>query len=311
MQHLDPTLHQKQGDYEGAMVLFEECRAGRAEVLSVKHPDYLITLNGMASVKADQGDCDGAMVLYEECKTGRAEVLGVKHPYYLATLNNIANVKADQGDYEGAMVLYEECKAGQAEIKHPDYLGTLNNMANIKADQGDYEGAMELYEECKAGQAEMLGVNHPDYLGTLNNIANVKHRQGDRDGAMVLYKQCKAGIVKHSSYLASLSDMTVVKQKQFGPVLSYRYEPVLYGSGLAAQLILSSRDVRTATQLMQEEGPAAAGSPKPDDGDWTQLEHDCAPLLQKEGSAAAGRWIMDENGDPVNAGPKPRRCAVQ
>jgi tetratricopeptide (TPR) repeat protein len=212
------SLFQDQGEYDLALLLYEECLAKRRRVLCEDHPSTLGSLNNLAGLFYSKGEYDRALPLYEECLAKNKLILGEDHPDTLISLNSLAALFYSNGEYDRALPLFEECLAQRNGVlgdHHPSTLDSLNNLANLFESKGEYDRALPLYEECLAKSKCVLGDDHPDTLTPLNNLAVLFESKGEYDRALPLYEEClaKSKCVlgdDHPDTLASLDNLAVL-----------------------------------------------------------------------------------------------------
>jgi tetratricopeptide (TPR) repeat protein len=70
----------KNGEYDRALPLYEECLAGRKRVLGDDNPDTLISLNNLAVLYEVMEEFDKALPIYEDCFKRHMRVLGKDNP---------------------------------------------------------------------------------------------------------------------------------------------------------------------------------------------------------------------------------------
>jgi predicted ATPase len=141
------TLTWRQGDFAGAIALFEDClavwrKAGDAEGIAT-------ALNGLANAALDLDDLVRAQAHFEE-SLALARTLGV--PDGIARpLTGLASVARERGDYAQAEALIEEALAlsqdGQTAGVAWDTAGWLNAWGEGFLRQGDFARAEPLFEE--------------------------------------------------------------------------------------------------------------------------------------------------------------------
>ena len=162
------------GDYQKGLELNLKVAELRKVVLGENHPDYLGSLNNLASSYSLLGDYQKGLEIFLKIADIQKETLGDKHPDYLTVLNNLALSYSDIGDYQKGLELnlkVAELRKVVLGENHPDYLGSLNNLASSYSLLGDYQKGLEIFLKIADIQKETLGDKHPDYLLTLGNLS--------------------------------------------------------------------------------------------------------------------------------------------
>jgi tetratricopeptide (TPR) repeat protein len=134
------------------------------EVLGERHPDYLNSLNNLATLHESQGSYTAAKALYQRVLAVRKEVLGERHPDYAQCLDNLAGLFHSQGEYAAARPLYERALAARKEVlgeRNSDYANSLNNLGLLLDSQGDHAAARPLLERAMTIKKDVLGERHP------------------------------------------------------------------------------------------------------------------------------------------------------
>ena len=191
-RHNIASCYDSKGDYDAALVIYNEVQKAKLELLGPNHPSYLTTRNNIASCYDSKGEYDAALVIYNEVQKVELGLLGPNHPDYLTTRHNIASCYRRKGDYDAALVIYNEVQKVQLELlgpNHPSYLTTRHNIASCYKSKGENDAALVIYNEVQKVKLELLGPNHPDYLTTRHNIALCYQSKGEYDAALVIYNE--------------------------------------------------------------------------------------------------------------------------
>ena len=210
-RHNIASCYKSKGEYDAALVIYNEVQKVTLELLGPNHPDYLTTRHNIALCYKSKGEYDAALVIYNEVQKVRLELLGPNHPHYLTTRHNIASCYDSKGDYDAALVIFNEVQKVTLELlgpNHPSYLTTRHNIALCYDSKGDYDAALVIFNEVQKVRLELLGPNHPDYLTTRHNIALCYVSKGEYDAALVIYNEVQKARLEllgpnHPSYLTT------------------------------------------------------------------------------------------------------------
>ena len=100
------------GAYDRAEPLFEESLAAKRRTLGDEHPETLISINNLGSLREAKGDLAGAEPLYEEGLAASRRTLGDEHPDTLISIHNLGLLRKAKGDLAGSEALLEEAASG-------------------------------------------------------------------------------------------------------------------------------------------------------------------------------------------------------
>ncbi|MCX4239185.1 tetratricopeptide repeat-containing serine/threonine-protein kinase [Paraliomyxa miuraensis] len=181
-----------QGEYEQALLHFDQALRIREETLGAEHPSVATSLNDLGNVLADQGEYEQAMLHFDQALRIREKALGASHPDVAESLNDLGNVLADQGKYEQALFHLERAlriREGALGASHPNLAIGLSNLGIVLADQGEYEQARIQHERALRITEEALGAAHPDLALSLNNLGGVLYAQGAYEQALMHYER--------------------------------------------------------------------------------------------------------------------------
>ncbi len=187
------------GEYDKALLLFEQALQIDKKAYGNKHPFYALSLNNLAVLYNSQGKYDQALPLFKQALQIRKEVLGLQHPRYAESLNNLAVLYRAQGEYDKALPLFKQALEIHQQVlglQHPDTANSLNNLAALYQAQGEYDRVLPLYDQALEIYKQVLGLQHPDYAVSLNNLSFLYCSQGEYDKALPLYEQAVAIVVK-------------------------------------------------------------------------------------------------------------------
>jgi tetratricopeptide (TPR) repeat protein len=178
------TLHHRQGNYDEARPLYEECLQKRKVLLGNNHQDTLVSMNDLGLLYYQQGDYENAAPLYQEYYQKCRSKLGKSHPNTLISMSNLALLYKQQGKYDEAQKLYEDClqrKKSKLGSDHPSTLVSMNNLALVYKEQGSYDDARRLLEDCLERTKSRLGDNHPSALEATRNLESLQLVQTAND----------------------------------------------------------------------------------------------------------------------------------
>jgi CHAT domain-containing protein/tetratricopeptide (TPR) repeat protein len=187
------------------------------KILGEKHPDYLMSLNNLATAYTTLGEYQKALEISLQDVELRKEVLGEKHPDYFSSLSNLSIIYYYLGNYEESLEVSLRLVELQKEVlgeKHPDYLSSMNVLAIIYSDNGDYKEALGIYLNVVELEKEALGENNEDYLTSLMRLASVYSSLGKYQMALeIKLKVVELGKYvwgeKHPDYLSSLGNLAL------------------------------------------------------------------------------------------------------
>lgn len=183
------------GDYASALAQAQKLEVIVKERYGPGHPNYAVSLNGIAIVYERLGKYAEAENLYKRALTIKEKAVGADHPDMAPSLNNLANVYLRQGKYAEAEALYKRTAAINEKTlgaNHPDVATTLNNLATVYKDQARYAEAANLHKRVLAIREKALGSDHPNVAGSLQNLASVYNAQGKFADAERDYKRALA-----------------------------------------------------------------------------------------------------------------------
>jgi CHAT domain-containing protein len=192
--------------------------ATRKEVLVEQNPEYLRSLNNLASVYSALGNYRDALEITQKVVELSKVALGVNHPDYLHYLSNLGSAYNDLGNYQKALEINLMTSELRKEIlgeKHPDYLTSLNNIAMVYSELGNYQDDLEIRLKVAELSKEILGAKHPVYLLYLSNLGMAYLDLGNYQKALeinLMTSELRKEILgeKHPDYLTSLNNLAVV-----------------------------------------------------------------------------------------------------
>ena len=152
------------GEYEEALVLYEEAVAGFIEVHGHDHLDVAKTLENMAIIYRRQGQYQKALQVYESVLATKIQVCGQDHLDVAASYNNIGNVYRSLGDFEKALFHHEKALEIRTRVvgqDHPDVAISKFNMAILLGNMDKKAESKQMFREAADIFRVALGADHP------------------------------------------------------------------------------------------------------------------------------------------------------
>ena len=180
------------GLYTEARTQLERALDLRRQLLGVKNPDTLKTMDRLGYVAFLQGKYPEAETILSNALTIQRRTLGPEHPDTLSTLNTLATTTWAEGKYPQAEALDTqilEIRRRMLGPENPSTLTTMGNLAIIYDEEGKYAQAEALYTQSLEIRRRVLGPDHPDTLGSMNNLANLYWAEGKYARAEALFTQ--------------------------------------------------------------------------------------------------------------------------
>ena len=184
------TLLQDRGDFEGALILFDQALAFYRRAPAAA--GIALCLNNSAWLAAERADFDRADRLYREAEAIQRRLFDEFHPQLATTLANRGLLSSQRGDLDQAEELLSQALAMYREslgTAHPKVAITLNNLASVETQREDFEAAEDHYGKALEIQQRTLGPNHAETANTLNNLAQVLALTGKLDQAKGLFER--------------------------------------------------------------------------------------------------------------------------
>jgi tetratricopeptide (TPR) repeat protein len=176
-----------QGDYEGAVVLWQESLAISRELDD--KPGIAWSVLSMGQVARLHGEHERANARFEESLSLFQE-LGIKLGVALS-LNYLGFVAADQREYERAVTRCNESLALFRELGDKRGIGfSLWTLGRVASEQGEYERAVSLLEEKLAVDRELD--NRWGVAESFLHLGFVASDQGEHERAAELYEESLA-----------------------------------------------------------------------------------------------------------------------
>lgn len=202
-----------EGQYQDALLLFDEVSDIRDALLGKDHPDYARSLNKIGNCYADLGDNDKALEFYTQALNIIEKALGKESQDYAGILNNIGNSFSDLGDYNKALEYLNESLAIREKVhgkRHPYYAQSLLNIGGCYSILGDDIKALECFFQALDINEKAYGKDHPECATCLSNIGYCYIYLGDYNKGLeycqkALLIRKKVFGTEHPDYANSLS----------------------------------------------------------------------------------------------------------
>ncbi|RYP18335.1 hypothetical protein DL767_009855 [Monosporascus sp. MG133] len=210
------------GKYEEAEQMHRQTSELRETVLGRKHPDTLMSMDGLAESLRGQGKYKEAEQMHRQVLELRETVLGREHPDTLTSMNNLALVLISQGKCKEAEPMHRQIlKLREAFLgrKHPDTFISMDGLAESLRGQGKYKEAEQMHRQVLELRETVLGREHPYTLTSMNYLAAVLDSQGKYKEAEQMHRQTleamKAVLGKgHPTTLLSMNNLATVLNSQ-------------------------------------------------------------------------------------------------
>lgn len=162
------------GDYEQAVVAYDEHVAHLVETLGEDHPETLAQSVSMLTALHDNGDHRRALELAQDTYALADRRLGGEHPTTLASMLVLASSLRENGQFQRAksvdQELLDRCERLLGTY-HPRTLQAATALACDHASCGDPERARDLNERTLDRCRRVLGEDHPDTLACAMDLA--------------------------------------------------------------------------------------------------------------------------------------------
>ena len=246
--------HRNAGNYSRAVALADQSLQSTRLLMGEQHPDYAVSLSGVADLCASMGDYARAETLYAQARDILQNVYGEEHSRFGEILNNLASVYVRMGEYERAEQLYRQDRdiAGRTlGREHRYFAASLSSLANVCRLRGEYARAEALYAQARDIYATALGENHPEYASNLYNLAGVYSLIGETDQAESLFTRARDTYrdllgEEHLDYASSLNELSRLYSLMGDPV---RAEQL----GMQAHQVLVQVAAKTLPSLSEAE----------------------------------------------------------
>ncbi|NEQ51083.1 MAG: tetratricopeptide repeat protein [Leptolyngbya sp. SIO3F4] len=227
-----------QGQYQEALVVWEQLLELRQQELSPDSPLIASALNGVAEVNRVLGNFEVAKPLYQQALEIYGMSLPEDHPFVATTLNNLGLVYIQLGQFAEAEPLLQRSIAIQERLGDPGILArSYNNLGELYRNQGNYNQAVEYFQRAIEQAIQSSGPDAPDVGLASSNLGAVEQQRGNFDAAEKLFLRAidiyrGAFGETHPNLALALLNLGTVYQAQS------RYDEVeqLYNDALSIQL---------------------------------------------------------------------------
>jgi tetratricopeptide (TPR) repeat protein len=182
----------KQGKYDLAEPLLQECLTNMKIELGESHPNTLTAMNSLALVLFKNQKLVEARSLFIQCLNGREVHLGELHVDTLETMRNLAEVFRETGKQDEAGTFYMGCHKKRKEVlgeSHPDTVQSLKDLAMGYFNHKKYPSAQPLLEALYQIEKTMFGDNDRTVVDTMGCLIVSYCEQNKHDLAEPLVLQ--------------------------------------------------------------------------------------------------------------------------
>ena len=166
----------KAGQWEEAVLCWENALEIRLQVLGKDHPDVANTLNNMGIALGRLEEYDDAMICLNRALKIRTAIHGETHLEIAATYHNIGNIFQQMKDYESALRSFEEAKKTQLLLKEDLLVArTCNAMGHLHFEYHKFDTALTCFTEARTNFAKAgYGEGDDEYDAVLMDIADTE-----------------------------------------------------------------------------------------------------------------------------------------
>jgi tetratricopeptide (TPR) repeat protein len=166
----------KAGQWEEAILCWENALEIRLQVLGKDHPDVANTLNNMGIALGRLEEYDDAMICLNRALKIRTAIHGKTHLEIAATYHNIGNVFQQMKDYDSALKSFEEARATQLLLKEDLLVArTCNAMGHLHFEYQKFDDALACFTEARANFTKAgYGEGDDEYDAVLMDIADTE-----------------------------------------------------------------------------------------------------------------------------------------
>jgi len=195
MLHNIAWLHQAQGDFTRAQLLFERSLAIREKTCGLDNQATAQSLESLSVLLHDQGEIATAKKYCTRALAIREKILDPDDREIATSLSNLSLLLQDEGDFVGARKLIErsiEINEKALGPDHPETVTSFNNLATLLYNEGALTEAQRLMEQMLKSSERHIGPEHPETAIIVDNLAVVLRDQGDLVGAIKLSRRALA-----------------------------------------------------------------------------------------------------------------------
>ena len=166
----------KMGDYEKALLWYNEALENKLEVLGADLPEIASSYNNVGKVLLKQGRYDLALKNFNKALKIRDKDSDLIHIDTATSFNNIGLVYDYKGEYDEALKYYVKAANIMERLlgdKHPDIAISYTNIGTVYQTQGKYDQALEFFYKALEIFEIAYGSIHPNIAASYNNIGFV------------------------------------------------------------------------------------------------------------------------------------------
>ena len=152
-----------QGEYQKAILCFEEALEIKRKHLPPNHPDLTSCYANIGNVSCDMGDYPKALSYCERALEIQEKTLPPNHPDLASSLNNIGSVNSNIGNYSKALSYYEKALVIQQQSlpsNHPDLASSYNDIGSVYSKKNNYSKALSYYKKAVQIGQQSLPPSH-------------------------------------------------------------------------------------------------------------------------------------------------------
>lgn len=177
------TALYEQGDFAGAIPMYEEALRGWIRAFGPEHPQVATCRHNLGSLYSEIGDDDEAKPQLLEALRVRKKRLGIDHPSVGSTQLALAETLAELGESNAAERYYRQAVANRRGVlgDTSDVTGWAQmKFGRFLLRRGTIEEADGLLRRALAAQEAALGPDHQDLAWTLTGLAHIAADRGER-----------------------------------------------------------------------------------------------------------------------------------
>jgi CHAT domain-containing protein/tetratricopeptide (TPR) repeat protein len=211
-------LYKTLGDYNAALILFEEAKQIIIQIPGNNDSIYANALFNLGVLFTVLGKFDAALPLLTESSEIYKRVDGENSHTYALSLNELASNYHSQGQYQSALPLFKQSLSIYMQIVGKwdiNFAITQNNLASLYKDMGYFDSALPLFTENSEIFKEVAGPESFEYAVTMNNIADLYEALDNYNAAAPLYEKSLLIIEKifgdrHPYYATLLNNISII-----------------------------------------------------------------------------------------------------
>lgn len=158
------VILESQGDYEGALTVYERSLAMRQRQFGSEHRAYAVTASNLSVIHYRAGDYNAAVAAADSALVAMRASVGPDHQRSIVIQSNLAAMRVAMGDNEGAIAAYRDLVERQSRAQGPDHPVTINVMASlgtVLANQAEWSEAETITRRALESQRRNLGSDSP------------------------------------------------------------------------------------------------------------------------------------------------------